>query len=159
MGREELTDIQQRQMRVLHLGNNNPPHLYRLRADLLESSSVERDLGVLVDNKLSMSQLCALGTKKANGILWAIRKSIASSSREVILPLAQLCKSLDLVYASSRPYGIPGFQITHKDLLASKAGYPAPTTHAVHIGVFDEEEKTSVESLGAVMPFRGTEKL
>jgi len=37
--------------RVLHLGRNNPIHQYRLEADLLESSSVERDLGVLVDDR------------------------------------------------------------------------------------------------------------
>jgi len=30
---------------VLHLGRNNPMHQYRLGADLLESSSAERDLG------------------------------------------------------------------------------------------------------------------
>ncbi|GAB0203289.1 mitochondrial enolase superfamily member 1 [Grus japonensis] len=73
--------------RVLHLGKNNPKHQYRSGVDLLGSSSVEKDLGVLVDNKLSMSQQCALVAKKVNGILGCIQKSVASRLREVILPL------------------------------------------------------------------------
>ncbi|GAB0188407.1 mitochondrial enolase superfamily member 1 [Grus japonensis] len=70
--------------RVLHLGKNNPKHQYRLGVDLLGSSTVEKDLGVLVDNKLSMSQQSA---KKASGIVGCVKKSTASRSREVILPL------------------------------------------------------------------------
>ncbi|GAB0177760.1 mitochondrial enolase superfamily member 1 [Grus japonensis] len=72
--------------RVLHLGRNNSEHQHRLGVDLLGSSSVEKDLGILVD-KLSMSQQCALMAKKVNGILGCIKKSTASRLREVILPL------------------------------------------------------------------------
>ncbi|GAB0203777.1 hypothetical protein GRJ2_002843300 [Grus japonensis] len=62
-------------------------HHYRLGVDLLGSSSAEKDLGVLVDNKLSMIQQCALVAKKDNGILGYIKKSVASRLREVIFPL------------------------------------------------------------------------
>jgi len=73
---------------VLHLRRNNPMHQYRLGEDLLESSSVERDPGVLVDDRLTMSQQCALAAKKANGILGFFKKSVASRSRELFLPLS-----------------------------------------------------------------------
>ena len=54
---------------VLHLGRNNCMYQYRLWDDLLERSSAEEDLGVLMDNRLTMNQKGALVATKANGNL------------------------------------------------------------------------------------------
>ena len=84
--------------RVLHLGRNNRMHQYRLGNDLLEMSSVEKNLGVLVYNSLVMSQQCALVAKKASGILLCLKKSMASRLREVILPLCSVLMRSHLKY-------------------------------------------------------------
>ena len=60
-------------------------HHYRLEADLLERSSVEKDLNILVDSRLTMSQKCAPVAKKVKDILGCNKRSVARRLREMTL--------------------------------------------------------------------------
>lgn len=66
---------------VLHLGRNNP-------------------MRVLVENRLNMSQNYAVETQKATSILECTGKSVASRSKEVILPIYLELMRLHLEYCA-----------------------------------------------------------
>ena len=82
-----LAKFNKAKRKVPHMGQGNLKHKYRLGDEWIESSTAEKDLGVSVDGRLNMSQQSELAAQKDNRILGCIKISVASRSREGILPL------------------------------------------------------------------------
>ncbi|KAJ7408333.1 rna-directed dna polymerase from mobile element jockey-like [Willisornis vidua] len=86
--------------KVLHLGQGNFWYQSRLGDEQMESSPAQKGLGVLVGERLSMTQLCTLAPQKAKRVPGCIKSSVASRARERILPLCSALVRSHLEYCA-----------------------------------------------------------
>jgi len=71
----KLTEFNKAKCKVLHRDQGNPKHKYNLGREWIERSPAEKDLGLLVDEKLNISQRFMLEVQKAT-ISWAASKEV-----------------------------------------------------------------------------------
>ena len=91
---------------VIHLGKTNPSADYRLFDKQLTVSDKERDLGVIVDNKLKFGEQCDSVVSKANATLGMIKRNIVSRNHNIITKLYKTLVRPKLEYCIQawRPY-------------------------------------------------------
>lgn len=65
---------------VLQLDSCNARHQHVLAGEQLECSSMEKDLGVLLDPELNMSHQCAFAAQQVNCVLGCFRRIAANRS-------------------------------------------------------------------------------
>ena len=73
--------------KAMHFGHHNPRKTYSLNNQNLESITSEKDLGVMVDDKLRFHIHAASASKKANQILGVIKKTYVTRDANTISTL------------------------------------------------------------------------
>jgi ribonuclease P/MRP protein subunit RPP40 len=73
--------------KIMHLGHNNPGHVYTMKNQQLENTEIERDIGVNVSNSLKPSLQCAQAAKTAQSVLSQISRAFHYRDRHTFKKL------------------------------------------------------------------------
>ncbi|KAJ7411204.1 hypothetical protein WISP_103722 [Willisornis vidua] len=119
--------------KILHVSWVNHKPKYKLNRELIESSLVEKDLGVLMYEKLNMTRHCVLADQKAKEIVGSIKSSLAISSGFPIIRRTWTC------WSESRG--------GHRD--DQRSGVPLLGRQAERVGFFSLEKRRLQEDLTA----------
>ena len=102
--------------KVVHYGNNNPNIEHLLFGKKLTSSTEEKDLGVLFNKDMSVTNQCLKASKSANKVLGIISRNIFSRDSVIMINLYKSLVRPILDYCNQiwKPYLIKDIKILEK---------------------------------------------
>ena len=84
--------------KVLHLGRNNPKYNYFIEKNgvphVLDTTTAEKDLGVIIDPELKFDEHISSIVKKSNKISGLLLRNITNKSPEIMVPLFKALTNL-----------------------------------------------------------------
>ena len=88
--------------KCLHTGHGNLDVYYKMGDTVLGTTLQEKDLGVIINADMKVSEQCGIAASKGNQILWLIRRNITPKEKELIILLYNVIVRPRLEYC--RPY-------------------------------------------------------
>ena len=92
--------------KVLHLGRRNPRYEYNMGDRTLETATEEKDLGVIIDDKLKFHKHTEVQANKANKVLGLLRRSFETLDNENLVWLFKALVRPHLEYCNTVTYPV-----------------------------------------------------
>ena len=92
--------------KVLHLGSRNPRYDYNMGDLILETATEEKDLGVIIDEKLKFDKHTEAQVNKANKVLGLLRRSFETLDKETLVWLFKALVRPHLEYCNTVTYPV-----------------------------------------------------
>ena len=104
--RDNKDRLEQVKCKVLHLGRRNPHYEYNMGDLTLETATGEKDLGVIIDEKLKFDKNTEAQANKANKVLGLIRRSFETLDKETLVWLFKALVRPHLEYCNTVTYPV-----------------------------------------------------
>ena len=87
--------------KVMHIGHNNPKHVYTMQGQALETTEEERDVRVLMASNLKPAAQCAKAAQTASMVLGQISRAFHFRDRHIYVRLYKQYVLLHLEFAGA----------------------------------------------------------
>jgi len=92
--------------KCLHIGQANSKQDYKIHSVVLNTTTNEKDIGVVMQADMKVSEQCGIAARKGNQLLGMIRRNITYRDKQLMIPLYKAIVRPHLEYCIQawRPY-------------------------------------------------------